>query len=262
MFDAVSLTTSIVAAAVMFQTIELLLLRGTFQDASVWSWPILRNDFDELPGIVRQVADGLLRYPNFVAVLWLRLIAASCIVIMPHVIWSLILIGTTTLIALRWRGSFNGGSDSMTLVVLVGLTLALMRPSSSVVVLAGMAYIAVQLVLSYFIAGIVKLKHRTWRSGKALQGFVTYAAYSIHPWLKDILEQRVVGRAVNWAVILFECSFPLALMSPRICLIYISLAALFHLGNVYVFGLNRFAFAWAAAYPALYLCALEVSRRI
>ena len=28
----------------------------------------------------------------------------------------------------------------------------------------------------------------------------------------------------------------------------------FHLVNFYAFGLNRFLFAWAAAYPALYFC--------
>ena len=28
----------------------------------------------------------------------------------------------------------------------------------------------------------------------------------------------------------------------------------FHLANVYAFGLNRFLFAWLAAYPALYYC--------
>jgi hypothetical protein len=26
----------------------------------------------------------------------------------------------------------------------------------------------------------------------------------------------------------------------------------FHAGNAYVFGLNRFFFAWLAAYPAIY----------
>jgi hypothetical protein len=39
-----------------------------------------------------------------------------------------------------------------------------------------------------------------------------------------------------------------------VCVAIVAVALAFHIANVYVFGLNRFVWAWAATYPALYFC--------
>ena len=62
-----------------------------------------------------------------------------------------------------------------------------------------------------------------------------------------------------WSVIGFECLFPLAWFDPRLCLLLMAAGAGFHLLNSYVFGLNRFLFAWLAAYPALWFCSQLVA---
>jgi uncharacterized protein YhhL (DUF1145 family) len=58
-------------------------------------------------------------------------------------------------------------------------------------------------------------------------------------------------RAMAWGVILLELAFPLALLDARLLWAALSLAALFHLANALLFGLNRFLWTWLAAYPAL-----------
>ena len=57
--------------------------------------------------------------------------------------------------------------------------------------------------------------------------------------------------SMGWAVMVFELVFPLALFSQPALFIALGLAMLFHLANAYFFGLNRFVFAWLAAYPSL-----------
>jgi hypothetical protein len=53
-------------------------------------------------------------------------------------------------------------------------------------------------------------------------------------------------------VIAFECAFPLALIDARLLSL---LGIAFHVVNARVLGLNRFLWAWLAAYPALWFWA-------
>lgn len=50
---------------------------------------------------------------------------------------------------------------------------------------------------------------------------------------------------------LFELAFPLALATRPTLVAALALAALFHLANACLFGLNRFFWTWLAVYPAL-----------
>lgn len=56
----------------------------------------------------------------------------------------------------------------------------------------------------------------------------------------------------SWTIILFEVTFPAAILNAHLSLVYMASGLAFHAGNAYVFGLNRFFFAWLAAYPAIY----------
>jgi hypothetical protein len=69
-----------------------------------------------------------------------------------------------------------------------------------------------------------------------------------------ISNSLVLSQFASWAVMIFECLFPLALVNTQSCLAFMSVAILFHLSNFYLFGLNRFLLSWAAAYPALLYC--------
>jgi hypothetical protein len=59
---------------------------------------------------------------------------------------------------------------------------------------------------------------------------------------------------LSWLVIVWECALPVVWVKPTWAPVYLLIGAFFHLGNFLIFGLNRFFFAWIAAYPALLFC--------
>jgi hypothetical protein len=245
---------TLIAMAVILQTFEYLQMKPAFANSAPWGWPTLRRDYAHLPFRLDAFFGVLFSYRGFIKLLELRLTAGLIALFFPNAIAFGILCVTTWLIAVRWRGTFNGGSDAMTLQILLAVFVSWLFPNSPFVQKFALVYIALQLVLSYTIAGIVKLHNAQWRTGAALQDFLRFsnATRSRKPQFK-LANSKGLSRSLSWLIIGFECAFPLAVMNSTLCLIMLSFAFLFHLANFYFFGLNRFVFAWVAAYPALYL---------
>lgn len=154
------------------------------------------------------------------------------------------------LILRRYDGPYNGGADRMTLLCLTCMTAAHLAPTQQWQELA-FAYLAVQLVLSYVISGWVKLKNTDWRSGRALQDVFLFSAYPVSGQLRVLSARPGLLVTASWGVILFEVLFPLTLLHPVALVAGLTIAALFHLANACLFGLNRFFWAWLAAYPSI-----------
>lgn len=254
--DALFWIEKIIAVAIIFQTLELIKIRETVMEQGIWSWSILKKEFEVFPPILQRVLDRLLKYPNFAFLLFARLLCAILILVISHPVPMFVLLLSTIVIALRWRGTFNGGSDYMTIIILSALCIAASFKNYFGVAFGCLWYITLQVCASYFIAGIVKLRRKNWRTGLALQCFLNSTIYEPQALLQALSKNFPLMCLASWLIMLFEISFPLALLDPRICLAFISMAFLFHLANCYVFGLNRFLFAWSAAYPALLYCSL------
>jgi len=153
---------------------------------------------------------------------------------------------------LRFRGNFNGGSDFMTTLFLMGLFLSKVFPLSSGIPKWVLMYLGVQVLFSYFIAGLVKLKEPKWRSGTAVAHFLTSSPYH-HPHLEKIA--RTHEGLLRWAgvmTLVFELSAPFVLMGRSFALAFCFVGFGFHLLVFFSFGLNRFFWAWLAGYPALF----------
>lgn len=253
-FSAAAMVEKFIAAAVLLQTAELLAVRASASDHGVWSWQVLKDEFEVFPGWFRRVLALTLPQPNFARLLGARLVCAVLLLFTSNALLVFVLFASTILVCLRWRGVFNGGSDYMTLVVLSALLVARLFPLNRAVAAGCLWYIAIQVVSSYFIAGLVKVRRQNWRSGRALAGFLQSALYPLPGPLNLLVQSRSASAAASWGIIAFELSFPLALINAQICAVFVGLALLFHLLNSYVFGLNRFLFAWAAGYPALMYC--------
>lgn len=151
---------------------------------------------------------------------------------------------------LRFQGPYNGGSDSMSLLVLICLWLSHLAPNQGWREIA-LGYLAIQLILSYFQAGWVKLVNPEWRSGSALQQVFAFTAYSVSQSVRKFANYPALMFRMSWAVILFEILFPLAIFSETVLYVFLFVAAAFHLANACLFGLNRFFWIWPAAYPVL-----------
>lgn len=167
----------------------------------------------------------------------------------PWVIGALILLG----IVLLWRfdGPYNGGSDRLGFLVLVCLGGAHFAPTPDWQELA-LAYLAVQLVLSYFVSGWVKLRNPDWRTGRALADVFAFSAYPVTEGLRDLANRPRLLWAASVGVIGFEVAFPLAVLHPLALTGALVLGGAFHLANAWLFGLNRFFWVWISAYPALF----------
>ena len=151
----------------------------------------------------------------------------------------------------HFQGPYNGGSDRMGLLILACLTGAHLLPTAELQHLA-FGYLAVQVVLSYFISGQVKLFNPDWRNGTALRDVFAFSAYPVSEDLRGLARRTDQLRFASWAVIGFEVAFPLALYSQPVLIAALTVAAGFHLSNALLFGLNRFVWIWIAAYPSLF----------
>lgn len=165
--------------------------------------------------------------------------------------WPLLGLAVLSLFILqRFQGPYNGGADRMGLLALWCLALSRLAPDP-LWREALFGYVGLQLVLSYFISGWVKVINPEWRSGRALADVFQFSAYPVSEALRGWAERPRVLYVMSWAVMLFELAFPLALATPPSLVAALALAALFHLANACLFGLNRFFWTWLAVYPAL-----------
>ena len=244
----------LVGIATAICALELLLVRHAFADTGVFAWPVLRRELAH-PAL----GDLLFSYRGTCALLGLQLAAAILIVAsgvpgapaaLAHPAAAWVAWATTLAIAVRFRGTYNGGSDAMLLIVLGVLAIVRTAPGTALAE-GALAYAAAQLVLSYFIAGIAKLQDPAWRHGRALPILVTLPPYRVPPWIARVLSHRVLARVLTYAMLAFELAAPIALLHPTACTVILAIGALFHVGNAVVFGLDRFLWTWLAAYPAL-----------
>lgn len=238
------------ALATTIAALELIWVRGALSDWGVFAWPILRRELATAPRVIRGLADATFSYRGTLALLALQLAGGLALPWLQHPAPAWIAFGTTLLIAIRFRGSYNGGSDAMLLIVLLALGLARTAPGTDVAA-AGLAYAAAQLVLSYVIAGIAKLGDPAWRDGSALAILTNLPHYRVPVRMRRLAARPMLVRVLAWAMLAFECTFPVALVHPTVCVIYLSIGAMFHLANALAFGLDRFLWTWLAAYPAL-----------
>ncbi|QHQ37146.1 HTTM domain-containing protein [Algicella marina] len=150
----------------------------------------------------------------------------------------------------RFDGPYNGGADKMVMLVLTCAGLAHLAPDPYWQDMA-LAYLAVQLLLSYFVSGWVKVVRAAWRSGRALRDVFAYSAYPASEAMRALAHRPRTLVLASWAVIAFELLFPLALFHQFTLMAALAIGAVFHLANAFCLGLNRFFWAWISAYPAL-----------
>ena len=257
LFVAVRAFECLLATSLLIQTIEFLRLRAVQQRDALWSWDLQRDDIAHASAPVREIFDGLYSERVHNAHLLLRLGAAASLYAGSSIASATLLFFSTIAILIRWRGAFNGGSDFMTIVAVTGLLIAHWARLFVDPVLAwqaGLGYVCVHAMTSYFISGAIKLFSREWRQGIALPYFLDGGLHG--PLAPDsVFRRRDVAVLCSWAFILWECAVPLVLLGPAFAIAFCAVAMLFHFLVFVFFGLNRFVWAWMVSYPAIIYCA-------
>lgn len=255
------------AISVLIQSAEYLRLQAAADDGrssphpgllAPWPWAIQRDDLIGSSRPVRALFDQLYRPQVHRMQLFVHaLCAASLPLIGPSPVAALVLLASQVLISIRWRGAFNGGSDFMTLAVLGGIALgACATPwlGFALAWQAGLWLISIQALSSYFLSGSVKLLHAGWRDGRALPTLLDGGIYGPLA-ANSLLRRQPIAIICSWAFILWEAAFPLAMIDPRVTMLWCAIGVAFHFLVFWYFGLNRFFWAWCASFPALIACA-------
>lgn len=162
----------------------------------------------------------------------------------------LALLGHSLVVLSRYDGPYNGGNDRMTLLCLSCLCAAHLLPERHWQELA-FGYLALQLVLSYVMSGWVKIRNPDWRTGRALRDVFQFSAYPVSEHLRELARYPRLLAIMAWSVMLFEVFFAFSMIHATALMACLAVAALFHLANACLFGLNRFFWAWLAAYPSI-----------
>jgi hypothetical protein len=172
--------------------------------------------------------------------------------VIEPVFYIALIISTAGLI-LRFSGPLGSGSDSMSFQVLIGLLIASFGIVNPILTRVGFGWIAAQTVLSYFLAGVAKLRNENWRNGIATGNLLRAPEpYSVFNPARRLANSQRFCFLAGWVVVGFEIVFPIVLFLPWEGKIAVLSAGLvFHIANAVLLGLNRFIWAWAATYPAL-----------
>lgn len=168
----------------------------------------------------------------------------------------LILTLSHMLLNIRFRGLYNGGSDMMMMTLSVGIIIDITASIFSTHVRWGLVYIGLNLLLSYLKAGLVKIKNIEWIKGKALFHFLSTTEHQKMKLAINRISQFKLGFSLFWIVsfltLVFELSVPLVFLNRTVLIFYFCFAVVFHFGIFIIFGLNRFFWAWLAAWPSLF----------
>ena len=256
--DAVRGLCVLTSLCLVIQSVEALRLLTGSRLAQPWPWHLQRDDLKGSPAWLRGFFDALFQPTvHRVHVALHGLAALSLAATLPSPLLAIGLLLSQMILQIRWRGAFNGGADFMTLVLLIGIAVgAGLVPfvGESLAWQAGLWVISIQTLSSYFLSGSVKLRYRGWRDGRALTALLDGAIYGPLA-ANSMLRHRPIAIASSWAFILWEAAFPLTMIHPNVITMWCAIGASFHFLVFWFFGLNRFFWAWLAAYPALIGCA-------
>ena len=253
---------------VVIDAAEILVARAALAPKGLFSWEVLKLGRRYLvAGPFSRSLGCLFRYPQVLALPVVQLVCAPVLLSAPFLPKSLAIpsIAVAALVTVMMRILFTmrqqlglDGADQMLVIGLlaIGGGAAL---GNTVAGHAAVDYAALQLLLSYAIAGAAKAISPTWRSGSAIVGITGTIGYG-HARVHSVVKRfPLLAKALCWSVITFECSAaPLILLGVKGAWVIIVVGMCFHIGVAAVMGLNVFLWAFAACYPALLLLGSQV----
>lgn len=248
--QAFQLTSKLISIYLVLSGLELFIgfRRGLVQ--SIWSYENLRQDLElgvPLPNyLIKKIFDE--RWFQWICLF--QTLVATFNFWNPNFVLLLVLFITHLSICIRFRGTFNGGSDMMALVVLSG-SLIYIHTDKLQVQKLGMIYIAIHTVYSYFKAGVVKVIHRDWITGRALSVFLGRSVFFDIKKISTLLDgKNFISWIACWGVLIFELAAIVLPFFRSYIWSYAITAILFHFIVFILFGLNRFFWVWLSAWPA------------
>lgn len=258
MEQAYRLILAICGLGIVVDSLERLVTLKKYRHTGLFSWEILRQRLVSMPMPLRRAADCLFARPEFLAAVLLLRIGGVLLVLSTPFRSGAYSVGLTVLvfgqIYVLARSGFGAiGADSMTLIVCGGTWLATAVADTTLAARAGLWFIAAQGCLGYAVAGISKLAAPKWRSGEAMTTVLSTYAYG-NQGLFTVLRRRPwLSSFSSWGAMLWEATFPIALIVPdRVLIAQFALGLLFHASVAQLMGLNLFLAAFPSTYVAIW----------
>lgn len=143
------------------------------------------------------------------------------------------------------------GSDQLSL--LVNLSAAIGRLGGTErTKTAAEDFLALQVVLSYFIAGIAKAPGSSWTNGDALERIMATQSYGDKGFYDLLRKYPAVGQSITRGTVVLESFMPLSLLHSGVLKLTLLVFASFHLANARFMGLGRFVLPFVSTYPAVW----------
>lgn len=235
------------AFAMLLQAIEFFSLSRKDSILQIWSYENLKNDLQSGLPLPHFLVKIIFADQNFKWLALVQIILALSGIFYSHLFIFIGVFIIHLLICIRFRGTFNGGSDMMTFILLTGVIINLSASNEKIQKL-GIYYILIHTFYSYFKAGFVKILSSDWRSGQALPAFLERSLFPDVRSLGRLLQsKKILSLILCWSTIIFELGIVALLFYPSFFPAYFACALIFHLSIYTSFGLNRFFWIWGAA---------------
>ena len=261
---AYALIVILASAGVFIASVELLTLKEEFEDGGLFSWDVLRTVSRATLSVGTGRSRQLISHPFFVpAVTGVRALAALILIFVNnnHALSTACVFAVIAAsIVMYWRTPLGlDGSDQMSLITFVAVVIHKLFSRDVHVAQASLWFIAIQGCLSYSVAGIAKVISPVWRSGEAVRRILGTRTYGTSRSASFVSGRDGVCIALSWLLMLFECTFPLALAFGETgFVVFAVLGIFFHISNAVIMGLNTFVWAFVATYPAILFCAVSI----
>lgn len=258
------LVAKIASIGVIIDSLELLKNWVRFRNNNLFSWQKIKQNKRISVGknFFSRITNKLLDYPQVLTLFVARAIASIFIISCGEFSWitniSIWYIYLSTILLFKTRSLIRPGYSALSQVIFALLSLATLAPSSELIGTVCLWGISIQSVLAYFENGSTKIKLDHWRNGKAISLIFELPPY-YNPRLSACLHKHtLIAKAGAWSVVVFECLFPITLISgPTILFTFLTLGIVFHLVNSITLGLNSFFWPFLASYPAIIFCSLH-----
>lgn len=213
-------------------------------------------------GFARRGIQFANRYPAVAIILALRAIAAGAIFLDLGAAMKFGVLAFLVMAQLYYNRRFTmlaGNSETMFLVCLVGYWAASLPGGSVLLRSVALMFIAGQILLAYFVAGLNKLISPAWRLGRQMRQIVAGSSYQVPTILVRVCTRRMIARSLCWTVILLQLLFPASVVLPGgFFWFFLTAGLLFHTGVAVIMGLHGFWWSFIAAYPALYFVHVQI----
>ena len=264
--DALALCTRIAAAGLLLITCQWLWNWRLLRAHDLLSWQLLRTrrGFTQ-KGVVAQVCDALLGFPQYVVVLAISAAAAGFLIVRPtqtglYPYVLTVIVGTSLLRHLRLFPYGSTGADRMLFLVFGALWILQLAPTAPLAQHGCLWFLALQTTLSYITAGLCKVVSGDWRRGIGLSRVCQNPLFVTQPVALVLRRHPRLMMGLNCVAMLWQLTFPLFfIIGWPWGGVFLLCGILFHLLNAVILGLNTFVFAWLSTYPALVYCSLQLN---